>query len=110
MQTQLGHVDAVDVDGAAGRLDDAEQRQGQRRLAGARPTHDPDLCTDTTQHVNTPVVVWTTTVNPTKSKGKTTPQLTSNSTSLTCHCTPLTAQPIRIFAQHTKEVSLPKYR
>ena len=43
MQTQRGDVLAVDDDAALCRLDDAEQRQGQGRLAGTRTTHDADL-------------------------------------------------------------------
>ncbi len=36
-------VDAVDVDGAARALDDAEERQRQRRLSGAGSTDNTDL-------------------------------------------------------------------
>ena len=43
MQTHVGDGLAVDDDAATCRLDDAEQRQGQGRLSGARPAHDAHL-------------------------------------------------------------------
>ncbi len=51
VQPDGGRVDAVDGDGAAGRLDDAEQTERHRALARSRPTHYPDLPTNTNEHV-----------------------------------------------------------
>ena len=45
MEPEFTDVDAVDIDGSSSRFNDAEQRQGQGRLPGARSTHDTDLRT-----------------------------------------------------------------
>jgi hypothetical protein len=39
----VSDVDAVDRDGAAGALNDSEERKSQRGFAGAGSTNDPDL-------------------------------------------------------------------
>lgn len=43
VQTQLGNVDAVNMDGASGRFDDAEQTKRERRLAGTSAANDAHL-------------------------------------------------------------------
>ncbi len=43
VKSDLADVDAVDKDGATGCLDDAEQREGEGRLARTSPTNYTDL-------------------------------------------------------------------
>ena len=62
-KAEVRDVDVVDLDGAARALDDPEQRQGKRGLAGPRPAHDADLlaagdpAVDAAQHEVEPLPV-----------------------------------------------------
>ena len=42
-QSEMSDVDAVDLDAAAGALDDSEERKSQRRFAGAGSADDSDF-------------------------------------------------------------------